>query len=116
MSLYRALKYDSSFWFIIYFVTFAIQTFLIFAIMIIHSLMSLFRNAGSTSWLLFGGAVLIIGVLFTAFVALACMAMMRLVVKFFRSSGHSVERAGAEAGNAASKNETIRNAAIASLV
>lgn len=105
-------RFDSSFWFILYFVTFGIQ-------MLIYAFLAVGLFNGGGGGILGMLAMLanrkiiaaILSALCTAAMAF-CLFMSAVLIKqvndHFRSSGHSVERAGAEAGRNIAQNDTVR--------
>jgi hypothetical protein len=125
LSLYKALKYsivwrlicrfDSSFWYISYFVSFGIQ--LIFYLFLAVGLFS--GGGGGVLGMLemFAHGKLFAGIfsaICTATLALCLVlgvALVKEVNGHFRSGGHSVGRAGAEAGRTFAANDTVRQSA-----
>lgn len=130
LSLYKALKYypyahiylavnvhryDSSFWFIAYFVSFGIQMLLY-----VFLAVGLFSGGGGgvlgMLTMLSNGKIIatILSALCTASMLLCLvmgLAQVKNVNEHFRSGGHTMGRAGAEAGRGIAANQTVRQTA-----
>lgn len=115
LSLYKALKFDSSFWFVVYFVTFAIQILFYGFLAVglfngggggVLGMLEMFSHGKIVAGLLAAICVAVLGICL-----LMGVTLVKRVNDHFRSAGHSVERAGAEAGRTVAQNEAVRRSA-----
>lgn len=120
LALYRALKLDSSLWFVAYFCGFGVQ-------LLFYVFLGVGFFVGGGGGLLamlsmFGEGKIVAGI-----VSAVCAAAMGLcavlgvvqiknVGRAFRQGGHSVERAGVEAGGAAAQNKSVQSAAKSAVI
>jgi len=115
MALYRALRYDSAFWHILFFITFGLQIGLwgFLAIGMFNGggggLIGMIEMMGHGAWL--AGIACLCCTVFLVGSMIWGLALLKNVISNFRGAGHSLQRAGAEAGRTAARNQTVRTTA-----